>query len=299
VFLQGEYGVHDQFLGVPVKLGKGGAEKVIEIKLTPEENAAPDEVGGGREGADDGDWRLAQNRGLSRWSLTAEPTAPRDERTSEQTDDGWHNPYLARASVQARCRVGDADTGRFARSSLWRVECCRMSAHRRRMCWGHAMNLRRDRPRSKSACADPLNLSRRSLGPASVPHDRFAVTLPRRMKIHEYQAKRSPKRTASRPAGRVAFTADEARKAAETWRRHRRRQGADSRRRPRQGRRRQGRQGPGRGVDAAQGMLGMTLVTHQTGPRAGSSARARREGLTIARELYLGLVIDRSTERPC
>src|SRR6187551_3125670 len=40
VFLQGEYGVHDQFLGVPVKLGKGGAEKVIEIRLTPEENAA-------------------------------------------------------------------------------------------------------------------------------------------------------------------------------------------------------------------------------------------------------------------
>jgi malate dehydrogenase len=40
VFLQGEYGVHDQFLGVPVKLGKGGAEKVIEIRLTPDENAA-------------------------------------------------------------------------------------------------------------------------------------------------------------------------------------------------------------------------------------------------------------------
>ena len=27
VFLQGEYGVRDQFLGVPVKLGKGGAEQ--------------------------------------------------------------------------------------------------------------------------------------------------------------------------------------------------------------------------------------------------------------------------------
>jgi malate dehydrogenase len=40
VFLQGEYGVRDQFLGVPVKLGKGGAEKVIEIKLTPDEQAA-------------------------------------------------------------------------------------------------------------------------------------------------------------------------------------------------------------------------------------------------------------------
>src|SRR5688572_4488277 len=40
VYLDGEYGVRDQFLGVPVKLGKGGAEKVIEIKLTAEENAA-------------------------------------------------------------------------------------------------------------------------------------------------------------------------------------------------------------------------------------------------------------------
>src|SRR5262244_2597071 len=37
VFLQGEYGVRDQFLGVPVKLGKGGAEQIIEIKLTSEE----------------------------------------------------------------------------------------------------------------------------------------------------------------------------------------------------------------------------------------------------------------------
>jgi malate dehydrogenase len=40
VFLQGEYGVRDQFLGVPVKLGKGGAEQVIEISLADEEKAA-------------------------------------------------------------------------------------------------------------------------------------------------------------------------------------------------------------------------------------------------------------------
>ena len=40
VFLQGEYGVRDQFLGVPVKLGKGGAEQIIEIKLMPDEQAA-------------------------------------------------------------------------------------------------------------------------------------------------------------------------------------------------------------------------------------------------------------------
>jgi malate dehydrogenase len=40
VYLDGEYGVKDQFLGVPVKLGKGGMEQIIEIKLTAEENAA-------------------------------------------------------------------------------------------------------------------------------------------------------------------------------------------------------------------------------------------------------------------
>ena len=40
VFLRGEYGVRDQFLGVPVKLGKGGVEQVIEITLTPDEQAA-------------------------------------------------------------------------------------------------------------------------------------------------------------------------------------------------------------------------------------------------------------------
>jgi len=40
VYLQGEYGVTDLFVGVPVKLGKGGAEQIIEIKLTTEEQAA-------------------------------------------------------------------------------------------------------------------------------------------------------------------------------------------------------------------------------------------------------------------
>ena len=40
VYLQGEYGVKDLFVGVPVKLGKGGAEEIIEIRLTPDEQAA-------------------------------------------------------------------------------------------------------------------------------------------------------------------------------------------------------------------------------------------------------------------
>jgi len=39
-FLQGEYGLKDLFVGVPVKLGRNGIEQIIEIKLTDEENAA-------------------------------------------------------------------------------------------------------------------------------------------------------------------------------------------------------------------------------------------------------------------
>ena len=40
VFLQGEYGINDLFVGVPVKLGARGAEEIIQIKLTAEEDAA-------------------------------------------------------------------------------------------------------------------------------------------------------------------------------------------------------------------------------------------------------------------
>src|SRR5688500_11955530 len=40
VFLQGEYGVRDLFVGVPVKLGARGVEQIIQIKLTPEEDVA-------------------------------------------------------------------------------------------------------------------------------------------------------------------------------------------------------------------------------------------------------------------
>jgi malate dehydrogenase len=40
VFLQGEYGIRDLFVGVPVKLGARGVEDIIQIKLTPEEDAA-------------------------------------------------------------------------------------------------------------------------------------------------------------------------------------------------------------------------------------------------------------------
>jgi malate dehydrogenase len=40
VYLQGEYGVKDLFVGVPCKLSAKGLEKIIEIKLTAEEDAA-------------------------------------------------------------------------------------------------------------------------------------------------------------------------------------------------------------------------------------------------------------------
>lgn len=40
VFLQGEYGINDLFVGVPVKLGARGVEQIIQIKLTPDEDAA-------------------------------------------------------------------------------------------------------------------------------------------------------------------------------------------------------------------------------------------------------------------
>jgi malate dehydrogenase len=39
-YLQGEYGLNDIYFGVPVKLGRNGAEEIIEISLTPDERAA-------------------------------------------------------------------------------------------------------------------------------------------------------------------------------------------------------------------------------------------------------------------
>jgi len=39
-FLQGEYGLNDLFVGVPVKLGRNGIEQIIDIKLEDDERAA-------------------------------------------------------------------------------------------------------------------------------------------------------------------------------------------------------------------------------------------------------------------
>jgi len=40
VYLTGEYGINDLFVGVPVKLGARGVEQIIQITLTAEEDAA-------------------------------------------------------------------------------------------------------------------------------------------------------------------------------------------------------------------------------------------------------------------
>ena len=42
VLLEGEYGYNGLFVGVPVKLGAGGIEKIYEVALTPEEKAQLD-----------------------------------------------------------------------------------------------------------------------------------------------------------------------------------------------------------------------------------------------------------------
>jgi succinyl-CoA synthetase beta subunit len=56
--------------------------------------------------------------------------------------------------------------------------------------------------------------------------------------------------------------------------------------------------GPDEARTAAQQMIGMNLVTYQTGPAGQKVERVLIEqGLRIKRELYLGLVLDRTTER--
>jgi len=41
-YLEGEYGIKSQFVGVPVRLGACGIEQIIGIKLEPEEKAELD-----------------------------------------------------------------------------------------------------------------------------------------------------------------------------------------------------------------------------------------------------------------
>ena len=41
-YLSGEYGLDGMFVGVPAIIGKGGVEKVIEVRLNDEEKAGFD-----------------------------------------------------------------------------------------------------------------------------------------------------------------------------------------------------------------------------------------------------------------
>ena len=121
------------------------------------------------------------------------------------------------------------------------------------------------------------------------------------MKIHEYQAKAILSRYGvTTPRGEVAFTKEEAREAAQRLKSpivvvkaqiH------------------AGGRGKGGGVKLARSadeaaelashILGMTLVTVQTGPQGRVVKRLLiEEGLDIKRELYLGLLIDRESGRP-
>ena len=122
------------------------------------------------------------------------------------------------------------------------------------------------------------------------------------MKIHEYQAKQLlAKYGVAVPRGHVAFSADEAVKAAEelggsVW--------------VIKAQIHAGGRGKGGGVKLARSIdevralaneiLGMQLVTHQTGPEGQLVKRIYvEEGADIHQELYLGVVLDRDKRRIC
>jgi succinyl-CoA synthetase beta subunit len=120
------------------------------------------------------------------------------------------------------------------------------------------------------------------------------------MKIHEYQGKEIFRRfEMATPRGIPAFTVDEAVKAAETlggpiW--------------VVKAQIHAGGRGKGGGVKVAKSLtevrdlagkiLGMQLVTHQTGPKGQKVRRLLiEEGADIRKELYVGMVVDRTTQR--
>jgi succinyl-CoA synthetase beta subunit len=121
------------------------------------------------------------------------------------------------------------------------------------------------------------------------------------VKIHEYQAKAILARYGVPvPRGEVAFTADEAGDIA-------RRLGGGTLVVKAQihagGRGKGGGVKVVRGVDeavrAARDMIGMRLVTPQTGPEGRTVSRVLvEEGLRIQRELYLSVLVDRAVARP-
>ena len=120
------------------------------------------------------------------------------------------------------------------------------------------------------------------------------------MNIHEYQAKGLLRKFGvAVPKGGIAYTPEEAVKVAEdlggpVW--------------VVKAQIHAGGRGKGGGVKLARSIdevrslaaeiIGMTLVTHQTGPEGKEVSRVYVEdGCDIARELYLGMLIDRATSR--
>jgi len=120
------------------------------------------------------------------------------------------------------------------------------------------------------------------------------------MKVHEYQAKEILKKfDVAVPKGGVAFTPDEAVEVAskmggQVW--------------VVKAQIHAGGRGKGGGVKVARSlddvrtlasqMLGMRLVTHQTGPDGRTVKRLLIEqGISIAQELYVGVTLDRATSR--
>ncbi len=123
------------------------------------------------------------------------------------------------------------------------------------------------------------------------------------MKIHEYQAKELfRKYHIPVPEGQVAFTPDEAVQVAQILKTPNNRYVVKAQIHA-------GGRGKGGGVkvvdslggvrDAAKQILGMQLVTHQTGPE-GKKVKSVlvEEASDIDRELYISIVLDRSTSRP-
>ncbi|HEU5211863.1 MAG TPA: malate dehydrogenase, partial [Gaiellaceae bacterium] len=45
-YLEGEYGISDLYMGVPVKLGAGGVEEIVELDLSDDERRALDASAG-------------------------------------------------------------------------------------------------------------------------------------------------------------------------------------------------------------------------------------------------------------
>ncbi len=120
------------------------------------------------------------------------------------------------------------------------------------------------------------------------------------MNVHEYQGKEILRKYGvATPRGIACFTVDEAVKAAETlggkvW--------------VVKAQIHAGGRGKGGGVkvaksidevrDYASKILGMTLVTHQTGPEGRVVKRLLvEEGADIKKELYVGMVVDRASQR--